>query len=305
MKKSASLYLAFDLGASSGRAVLGLLQDRRLKIKEISRFANAPCQTRMGGGLGISPALWNNIRSRDAVVCQARPSAAVGRWRRYLGRRFRLAGRRRTPAGQSHVLPRPVSRVASSARSIGPISQEELYRLTGMPLQSDIDVFAIGGAQPQPRGRHAEIRQDSADDAGSVSLFSLRPSRRSSGPPPAPRNSSTSATPAGARRLFKALHLPRRILPELVKPATVVGRMSHKLAAEAGLNRVPVIAVAGHDTASAVAAAPLADEDAAFISCGTWLVVGTVEDGRSPRSRPCGGVLSTSWAWSRSSLLRA
>ncbi len=79
-------------------------------------------------------------------------------------------------------------------------------------------------------------------------------------------------------RLFQSLHIPRRIMPELVRPATVVGRLSAALAADTGLNRVPVVAVAGHDTASAAAAAPWAGEDAVFVSCGTWLVVGAVQD---------------------------
>ena len=79
-------------------------------------------------------------------------------------------------------------------------------------------------------------------------------------------------------KVFQALHIPRRIVPELVQTATVVGRMSQKLATEVGLNRAAVVAVAGHDTASAIAVAPLAGEDAAFISCGTWLLVGTVEE---------------------------
>jgi rhamnulokinase len=79
-------------------------------------------------------------------------------------------------------------------------------------------------------------------------------------------------------RILQSLHLPRRILPEIVKPATVVGRLPSELAGQTGLNRAPVVAVAGHDTASAAAAVPLAGADCAFLSCGTWSVLGDVHD---------------------------
>jgi len=79
-------------------------------------------------------------------------------------------------------------------------------------------------------------------------------------------------------RILQTLHLPRRIMPEIVQPATVVGRLLPDLATHTGLNRSRVVAVAGHDTASAAAAVPLAGTDCAFLSCGTWSVLGVIQD---------------------------
>jgi sugar (pentulose or hexulose) kinase len=79
-------------------------------------------------------------------------------------------------------------------------------------------------------------------------------------------------------KVLAAFCLPRKPFPTIVQPATVVGRLDAGLAAETGLNRVPVVAVAGHDTASAAAAAPFVDHDCAFISCGTWSVVGAIQE---------------------------
>ena len=62
MTPSQSIYLGFDLGASSGRAVLGFLRGCRLEIKEVNRFSNAPCQVD-GRWFWDVPALWNNILS--------------------------------------------------------------------------------------------------------------------------------------------------------------------------------------------------------------------------------------------------
>jgi rhamnulokinase len=78
--------------------------------------------------------------------------------------------------------------------------------------------------------------------------------------------------------IFRKMQIPRQLAPNLVAPGTVVGRVASELADPIGLNRAPVIAVAGHDTASAAAAAPVADEEGAFLSCGTWSVFGVTQD---------------------------
>jgi len=83
-------------------------------------------------------------------------------------------------------------------------------------------------------------------------------------------------TATWSQKLFGAMDVPRRIMPDIVQPATVAGRLHRDLATRAGLNRAAVIAVAGHDTLSAAAAVPDAGEDCVFVSCGTWLIPGVV-----------------------------
>ncbi|MFQ9152948.1 MAG: hypothetical protein ACLR6B_17175 [Blautia sp.] len=67
---------------------------------------------------------------------------------------------------------------------------------------------------------------------------------------------------------------PHRYFGELVQPATVIGDLLPEVTEETGLSGVKVIAVGSHDTASAVAGAPLSDKDAVFLSCGTWSLMG-------------------------------
>ena len=75
--------------------------------------------------------------------------------------------------------------------------------------------------------------------------------------------------------VLRKLKIPARILPEIVAPGTVIGRLHAELAKVTGLNRARLIAVGGHDTASAFAAAPIRNaEDALIISSGTWSLVG-------------------------------
>ena len=74
--------------------------------------------------------------------------------------------------------------------------------------------------------------------------------------------------------ILKALGLPREKFGELTQPGTVVGTLTAQVQEATGLGAVPVVAVAGHDTGSAVAAVPAADKEYAYLSCGTWSLLG-------------------------------
>jgi rhamnulokinase len=77
-----------------------------------------------------------------------------------------------------------------------------------------------------------------------------------------------------ATALLDALSIPTRIFPPLAEPGTLLGPLSADIAAETGLRVVPVFAVGGHDTASAVAAIPGLDAHSAYVSSGTWSLMG-------------------------------
>ncbi len=77
-----------------------------------------------------------------------------------------------------------------------------------------------------------------------------------------------------ATELLDALDLPSGLLPRIVEPGTVLGELSADVAQETGLQGLQVIAPATHDTASAVAAVPARGEDWAYVSSGTWSLVG-------------------------------
>jgi rhamnulokinase len=77
--------------------------------------------------------------------------------------------------------------------------------------------------------------------------------------------------------ILKALGIPRRVLPPIVKPGTVLGELHEPIARAAGVSRAKLIAAAAHDTASAFAAAPIENvEEALIISSGTWSLIGTL-----------------------------
>ncbi len=78
-----------------------------------------------------------------------------------------------------------------------------------------------------------------------------------------------------SERILDALSIPKEILPEIVSSGTVVGELSEDICNELGIKPAKVVAVASHDTQSAVVAVPTMEEDFIFISCGTWSLFGT------------------------------
>src|SRR5690606_10358991 len=82
-------------------------------------------------------------------------------------------------------------------------------------------------------------------------------------------------TPRWNDALIEKLGLRRSILPPLIEPGHRIGTLLPHVAEATGLNpQTPIVAVGSHDTASAVVAVPMTDSDAAYISCGTWGLVG-------------------------------
>lgn len=267
------IYLGFDFGATSGRAVIGRLADRRLSIKEIHRFANAPVEA--SGALRWDfPGLWRQV-IETLRICGARgytPLSGIGidTW----GVDFGLLGndgelianprcyRDRITAGSVEAIARAVGtervykltglapgRVSTLAQLVGLRRSSDkagLERAATLLMMPDLFRFRLCG--------HKSVERTIA---GSSILVDLR-------------------TGTWSNVLFKCLGLPRRIMPELTPPATVVGRLHSELAATAGINRARVVAVCGHDTLSAAAAAPYVDAETAFISSGTWSVVGVI-----------------------------
>ena len=276
MSIAPAVYLGLDLGASSGRAVVGLLKgDKLLHMREIYRFANSP--SRLGGRLYWDfLSLWNNILESMRRCAEQGHDRLAGIGVDTWGVDFGLLG------ADGELLGNPICYRDSTTQGIEPYIEsimdgQRLFRLTGSrPGQvltlSQLAVLNRGPGQSRLKCAQTFLMMSDLfryflcghkgvelTAAGSSQLANVRSGRWCSS-------------------IFDKFRFPRRIMPEIVRPGTIVGRLMPELAAETGLNRSPIIAVAGHDTASAVAAVPFVDEDCAFLSCGTWSVLGVVED---------------------------
>jgi rhamnulokinase len=262
-------YLAFDLGAESGRAVLGTLADGRVEIREIHRFPNGPVSA--GDSLHWDvPRLFEELRRGLKLAGEAAPNlagVAVDTW----GVDFGLVDERGTLAGlpRSYRDPRNVAAMEDFLSGFG---RSRLYALTGiqfLPFNSLFQLHALRLVRDPAldAARRLLFMPDlftfllsgsMATDASIASTSQLLDPRRM----------------AWSEELLAALGLRPELLNRPLRPGTVVGRLLPEISAGTGLGEIPVVAAAGHDTASAVAAVPAEGEDWAYISSGTWSLVG-------------------------------
>jgi rhamnulokinase len=268
-------YLALDLGAESGRGVLGRFNGETLVLDELHRFPNSP--VRMLDTLHWDlPRLYEEckVALRKAVACSTDlDGVAVDTW----GVDFGLIGSNDT------LLSNPVhyrdSRTDGMIEAVcARISRERIYEITGLqflPFNTIYQLFALR-SQASPLLDVAETllmmpdlfawlltgrRAVERTDASTTQLLD-------------PRNSSWSD------EICRTLALPRHIFPRLIDAGSEIGSLRQDVAEEIGISSLSVLATAGHDTAAAVAAIPTKSTisatypDWCYLSSGTWSLMG-------------------------------
>lgn len=263
-------FLAFDLGAESGRAILGSLNNGRLRLEEKTRFAN-------GMFFLQGHWRWNVYRLFEEMVkalksCADDPrerpeSLGIDTW----GVDFGLLG----PEG--NLLDLPVtyrdSRTEGAMDDLcSRLPREEVYRLTGIQFLPFNTLFQLYSLK-----RDRSVTLDRAEDLLFMpDLFCYLLSGRKA-------TEFTYATTsqlfnpreaAWEEELFRLLDLPVSLMQTIVQPGTVIGSLDAELARVTGMGEIPVVAPATHDTASAVAAVPAEGTGWAYISSGTWSLMG-------------------------------
>ena len=262
-------YLGFDFGASSGRAMLGTLEDGRLEIREIHRFSNDPVML-CGRFVWDLPRLVFEMKqalnklSREGVEVSG---IGIDTW----GVDFGLLD------GKGRLLGLPVH--YRDARTEGVpeaifefMPKEKLFGATGIAFNVFNTVFQL----------YAMKREgDPALDAARYMLFmpDLLAYCLTGKMGVEYTIASTSGLLDPEKRdwsdeVFEALGLPKSLQAPISRPGTLRGTLLKDIARECGVGEIPVYAVGGHDTASAVAAVPAAGHDFAYLSSGTWSLLG-------------------------------
>ncbi|WP_019911724.1 rhamnulokinase [Paenibacillus sp. HW567] len=262
--------LAVDLGASSGRVMLGTYDGNSIVAEELHRFANTPVQE--GGHLYWNvAALLQEIKHGLKLAIQAYgeiASLSVDTW----GVDYGYIDH----AGQLLNAPhhyRDQRMDAHRTRLEELLPPEEQFRLTGNQPDSINTVYQLfADFQENSRLQESVNKMLMMPD---LFLYLL------SGAASAERTilSTSGLLDARSGRLstevFCRLGIPAGLIPDQVPAGTVIGSLRPELSSELGCGPINVIAGASHDTASAVASIPYADKDsAAFISSGTWSLVG-------------------------------
>jgi rhamnulokinase len=262
-------YAAVDLGAESGRVVLGRLEGGRVRLEEVHRFENRPVRLPDGLRWNLLALFAESLRG----LCEAARRAplkgiGVDAW----GVDYALLdGHDRVLGLPFHYRDPRTEGMIDAAHSL--IDRGELYGVTGiqtMPINTVFQLLADRGTPALAAAARIAMVPD---------LFNLWLTGKLA-------NESTIASTTGlldartgrwARDVVARLGLPTSPFAGApVEPGTTLGPT---LAHHEGIGGVPVHVVAAHDTASAFAAAPLRSPDAAVLSSGTWSLLGVELDG--------------------------
>ena len=264
--------LAFDFGASSGRAILGVFDGRCIRLEELHRFENIPVTVR-GTLYWDVLRLFHEIKQGLMKAAEAGGFDSVGidTW----GVDFGLLDK------SGRLLENPVH--YRDARTAGMleeafrrINREDFYRVTGiqfMEINTAFQVLSLRLNRPE-----LLERADTLLLMPDLFQYFLTGQKNTEYTIATTTQLVDASSNAWSREVLEKLELPSRLFPKIVPPGTITGRLSPDLCDELGLPPADVVAAASHDTASAVLAVPAQEKDFIFISCGTWSLFGTELD---------------------------
>ncbi len=260
-------FLALDLGAESGRAIVGTLAGDRLALEECHRFPNRPLSLPTGLHWDI-PTLWREIQAGIVAAARRYPlvSLALDGW----GVDFALLDEKGALLGLPHTY-RDARTDGMLAEAFRRVSREHIFAHTGiqfMQINTLYQLLAMAQAgDPQLAAARTFL---TIPDLFNAWLSGSRCCEFT--------NATTTQcldprTRTWALPLLEALGIPGAIFPPLCEPGTVLGALLPAVA-EALSTDARVIAPACHDTGSAVVAVPAENAGFAWISSGTWSIMG-------------------------------
>ena len=262
--------LAFDFGASSGRAILGIFEGNKIKLEEIHRFSNDPVE--VNGHL-----YWDVLRlffeiKQGILKCANeghKDISAIGidTW----GVDSALID------SDGEMLANPYHyrdfKVENMQATFDEIGKQKIYDETGLQMMSFNTLYQLRYLKThKPELLKRAKRLLLMPDLFNYLLTGKMAAEYS--------NASTTAllnprTGDWSTVLLKELGIDRALMGDIVDPGTILGVLKAELAEELMMPQVPVICVASHDTGSAVASVPFINaEESLYISCGTWSLMG-------------------------------
>ncbi|MDZ5661543.1 rhamnulokinase family protein [Nocardioides sp. S-58] len=256
---------AIDLGASSGRVMLGEVGADRLRLTAAARFANGPVRRDDGLHWDVSALhrhAIDGLRSAAAAAPSALASVGIDSWAVDYG--LLRDGR---------LLDEPFHYRDEERGAVGPglvhavVPPEELYARNGLQFLPFNTVYQLAADHAHPGADRLLLVPDllahwltgaevaERTNASTTGLLDLR-------------------TGAWDDDVLSRLGISRSLLADLVEPGTTIGTLLPEVGEAVGAPGLPVVAVGSHDTASAVVGVPMAGDEAAYVSLGTWGLVG-------------------------------
>ena len=261
-------YLAIDLGAESGRVMLGALSEEGIALEEIHRFANLP--------LGNDQSLRWDLDALFREIEKGLGKAAE--------RELQIEGVSVDSWGVDYVLLDDAGEImppafhyrnernkAAAEAMLQRIPWEEIYEETGLQFIAFNTLFQLAAEEPERLGKaHLALPMADAFNHWLSGIAKTELSIASTTQIYDPRKRRWSP------RLLEALDLPASKLPEIAPSGTILGSLRPAIQKATGLTETKVIAGLSHDTGAAVAAVPTTEEGEnwAFLSSGTWSLIG-------------------------------
>ena len=262
-------YFAVDLGATSGRTILGTISDGRLEQRELTRFPNNIIQT--GGHYFWDIfALYNEI-IRGLKKCSDEgisiESIGIDTW----GVDFVCIGKDSLPLRNPYCYRDPYTE-GMMEDFFQIIPKEKVYEKTGIQFMNFNSLFQLHAQKKM--GDAALQNADKILFVPDALVYMLTGEAVCEYTILSTSQLLDPRTKKIDPELLDAVGLSERQFGRYVQPGEKVGVLTEEVRRMTGLGAVPVIAVAGHDTGSAVAAVPALDPNYAYLSCGTWSLLG-------------------------------
>ena len=263
-------FFAVDLGATSGRTIIGSLSDGKFELEELTRFDNNLIE--QGGHFYWDIfALYFEIIKGLKIVAQRKieiTSIGIDTW----GVDFVFIGEDGAILRNPRAYRDPITFDAKDDYLCHVISPREVYETTGIQLMNFNSLFQLYAMRREGNAalQHAQkilFLPDALSwmlTGNEVCEYTIASTSQLLDP----------RTKQLDERLLASVGLSRSKFGKMVKPGTLIGTLTDEVQKITGLGPVPVIAVAGHDTGSAVAAVPAKDERFAYLSSGTWSLMG-------------------------------
>ena len=270
MEQQKKYFFAVDLGATSGRTIVGHIDDGRIELEEVTRFPN---NLIVQGGhyyWDIHALYFEIIRGLKDVAKRGMEITSIGidTW----GVDFVCIGDDGAILRNPRAYRDPITFEAMDDYLKNVLPKKEVYQVTGIQFLNFNSIFQFYAMQ---REKNTALKH-----ARKILFIPDALSWMLTGEEVCEYTIASTAQLLDPRtkelddRLLASVGLTRTMFGRMVEPGTVIGHLTDEVQQLTGLGAIPVVAVAGHDTGSAVAAVPARNEKFAYLSSGTWSLMG-------------------------------
>lgn len=267
-------FLALDMGAESGRAIVGSFDGTRLKLQEVHRFSNDPVRVRGTLYWDILRLVHETKAGLAAAVQEYGKSIScigIDTWGVDFGL---LDSMGELLANPVHYRDSRTDGMLEEAFKIMPRS--EIFRHTGIQIMQINTLYQLL-AMKKAGSPLLNLADRLLFIPGMLSYF-LTGVQSSDSTAASTSQLYDPVAQTWSTQVLQAFGIPERILPEIVDAGTVIGELLPAIKQETGAGDLKVVTPGGHDTACAVASVPAQGKDYIFLSCGTWSLMGIETD---------------------------